>query len=191
MVESCLKFKRDLWTVLFYMDQTVWFIMWSYQKCCKHGRQLKICLYLEYCGLSNKKVIVLISQVQDAVIDLIAEDFIETEVINPDLGEEIPNIATEVLSHYDTKVMRRELKEVYPYMFEVYGLDFKDSNNAVFVFVSQWGSALKAKSLFIFLVSIFLKYEIEWIGVQYTNQFYNLIIFYKFCLWTQRTCTRT
>ena len=98
---------------------------------------MKICLYLKYCGLSNKKVIVLISQVQDAVIDLIAEDFIETEVINPDLGEEIPNIATEVLSHYDTKVMRRELKEVYPYTFEVYGLDFKESNNAIFIFVSQ------------------------------------------------------
>ena len=48
----------------------------------------------------------------DAVIDLIAEDFIEAEVIIPDLDEVIPEIATEVLSHYDTKVMRRELKEV-------------------------------------------------------------------------------
>ena len=51
-------------------------------------------------------------QVNDAVIDLIAEDFIEAEVIIPDLDEVIPEVATEVLSHYDTKVMRRELKEV-------------------------------------------------------------------------------
>ena len=54
----------------------------------------------------------IIFQVNDAVVDLIAEDFIEAEVIIPDLDEVIPEIATEVLSHYDTKVMRRELKEV-------------------------------------------------------------------------------
>ena len=37
---------------------------------------------------------------------------IAIEVIIPDLDEVIPEVATEVLSHYDTKVMRRELKEV-------------------------------------------------------------------------------
>ena len=36
---------------------------------------------------------------------------IAIEVIIPDLDEVIPEIATEVLN-YDTKVMRRELKEV-------------------------------------------------------------------------------
>ena len=51
-------------------------------------------------------------QVEDSVFDIIAEDFIENQVIIPDLDELIPEVATEVLSHYDTKVMRRELKEV-------------------------------------------------------------------------------
>ena len=49
------------------------------------------------------------------MFDIIAEDFIEKEVIIPDLDEVVPEIATEVLSHYDTKVMRRELKEVSAY----------------------------------------------------------------------------
>ena len=58
-------------------------------------------------------------QVEDSVFDIIAEDFIENKVIIPDLDEVIPEVATEVLSHYDTKVMRRELKEVVEILYDI------------------------------------------------------------------------
>ncbi|KAL4228739.1 hypothetical protein ACF0H5_011782 [Mactra antiquata] len=50
--------------------------------------------------------------IEDAVFEIIAEEFIKYEVIESELEEEIPEIAKSVLSHYDTKVMKRELKEV-------------------------------------------------------------------------------
>ena len=59
-------------------------------------------------------------QIEDAVFDLIAEDFIRDEVIESELKEELPEIAKSVLTHYDTKVLRRELKEVYCYSVSVY-----------------------------------------------------------------------
>jgi len=40
------------------------------------------------------------------------EDFIKEEVIEAELADILPEIATEVLQHYDSKVMRRELKLV-------------------------------------------------------------------------------
>ncbi|XP_060552983.1 uncharacterized protein LOC132714204 isoform X5 [Ruditapes philippinarum] len=52
------------------------------------------------------------SVIEDALIDLIAEDFIRDVVIESELEEELPEIAKSVLTHYDTKVLRRELKEV-------------------------------------------------------------------------------
>ena len=53
-----------------------------------------------------------IYKVEDAVFEVYAEEFIEEEVIKAELAEEIPDMAKEVLTHFDTKVMRRELKEV-------------------------------------------------------------------------------
>ena len=46
------------------------------------------------------------------MFEVYAEEFIEEEVIKVELAEEIPDMAKEVLTHFDTKVMRRELKEV-------------------------------------------------------------------------------
>lgn len=46
------------------------------------------------------------------MFELIAEDFIRDEVIESEVGEISQEVANEVLSHYDTKVMRREMKEV-------------------------------------------------------------------------------
>lgn len=58
--------------------------------------------YVHYCGF----------QIEDSVFEIIAEDFIKDEVIESELEEEVPEIAKSVLSHYDSKVMKRELKEV-------------------------------------------------------------------------------
>ncbi|XP_052805907.1 uncharacterized protein LOC128235194 isoform X3 [Mya arenaria] len=52
------------------------------------------------------------SIVQDTMYEIMYEDFIRDEVIEAELEELLPEIAAEVLTHYDTKVMRRELKEV-------------------------------------------------------------------------------
>lgn len=51
-------------------------------------------------------------QIEDAVFELIAEDFIRTEVIVPEVEEMSQEVATEVLTHYDSKVMKREMKVV-------------------------------------------------------------------------------
>ncbi|KAK3588818.1 hypothetical protein CHS0354_028467 [Potamilus streckersoni] len=49
---------------------------------------------------------------EDAVFEIYAEEFIEKEVIATELEEEVPEIAKEVLSHYDNKITRREMLEV-------------------------------------------------------------------------------
>jgi hypothetical protein len=65
-------------------------------------------------------------QIEDALIDLIAEDFIRDVVIESELEEELPEIAKSVLTHYDTKVLRRELKEVRVDDFNSLVCSFKD-----------------------------------------------------------------
>ncbi|KAL5019724.1 hypothetical protein ScPMuIL_002616 [Solemya velum] len=50
--------------------------------------------------------------VNDAFTDLVAEDIIEEALIIPVIDEDAPEIATEVLDHYDSQIVRRELKEV-------------------------------------------------------------------------------
>ena len=51
-------------------------------------------------------------QVEDALFEIVAEDFIRSEVIVPEVEELSQEVATEVLNHYDSKVMKREMKEV-------------------------------------------------------------------------------
>nr|KAG5705384.1 hypothetical protein BaRGS_011156 [Batillaria attramentaria] len=50
--------------------------------------------------------------IEDVKFELIAEDFIEKEVIAPEVEEEATAVATEILQHYDNKVTKRELREV-------------------------------------------------------------------------------
>lgn len=45
--------------------------------------------------------------------ELIAEEFIQEEVIAPEVEEESTSIAKETLKHYDNKVARREFSEVF------------------------------------------------------------------------------
>ncbi|XP_076438564.1 uncharacterized protein LOC143277570 [Babylonia areolata] len=49
---------------------------------------------------------------EDIQADLIAEEFIEDEVIAAEVEEEAAAVANEILHHYDNKITRRELKEV-------------------------------------------------------------------------------
>ncbi|XP_012935277.1 uncharacterized protein LOC101850543 isoform X2 [Aplysia californica] len=49
---------------------------------------------------------------EETVFDIMAEEFIESEVIASEVKEEAQVIARETIQHYDTKVMRREFKEV-------------------------------------------------------------------------------
>ncbi|XP_048776948.2 uncharacterized protein LOC125681077 isoform X2 [Ostrea edulis] len=50
--------------------------------------------------------------VDDIVQELVLEEFIESYVIEHEVEEEIAEIAKEVLEHYDTKIEKRELREV-------------------------------------------------------------------------------
>ncbi|XP_052253861.1 uncharacterized protein LOC127860095 isoform X2 [Dreissena polymorpha] len=52
------------------------------------------------------------SIVQDAIFELMYEDFLRDEVIHGEVEELLTEVAKETLSHYDNKVMRRELKVV-------------------------------------------------------------------------------
>lgn len=51
-------------------------------------------------------------QVDDVILEIVLEEFIETYVIEPELEEELPEIAKDILEHYDTKIEKKELKEV-------------------------------------------------------------------------------
>ncbi|KAL8598409.1 hypothetical protein ACOMHN_032686 [Nucella lapillus] len=55
---------------------------------------------------------VLPAMLEDIHLDLIIGDFIQSEVIAPEVKEEAGVVAEEVLHHYDDKVTKRELKEV-------------------------------------------------------------------------------
>lgn len=48
----------------------------------------------------------------EITFDLIAEDFIQTEVIAPEVQEESEVLARETIQYYDDKVLKRQLKEV-------------------------------------------------------------------------------
>ncbi|RUS73246.1 hypothetical protein EGW08_018989 [Elysia chlorotica] len=49
---------------------------------------------------------------EDTIFDIMAEDFIEREVIASEIKEELQIVAKEVLDHYDSKVLKREFREV-------------------------------------------------------------------------------
>ncbi|GFN85328.1 hypothetical protein PoB_001183400 [Plakobranchus ocellatus] len=49
---------------------------------------------------------------EDTLFDIMADDFIEREVITSEVKEESEAIAREVIQHYDSKVMKREFREV-------------------------------------------------------------------------------
>ncbi|GFR84614.1 hypothetical protein ElyMa_006005400 [Elysia marginata] len=49
---------------------------------------------------------------EDTIFDIMAEDFIEREVIASEIKEESEVVAREVLDHYDSKIMKREFREV-------------------------------------------------------------------------------
>lgn len=61
-------------------------------------------------------------QVDDIVQEMVLEEFIENYVIEHEVEEEISEIAKEVLEHYDTKIEKRELREVNDYqnLFNLY-----------------------------------------------------------------------
>ena len=75
-----------------------------------HDCQTTAPLYMES-YLYLYKVLILL-QVEDALFEIVAEDFIRSEVIVPEVEELSQEVATEVLNHYDSKVMKREMKEV-------------------------------------------------------------------------------
>eukprot|EP00105_Crassostrea_gigas_P016646 XP_011434107.1 PREDICTED: uncharacterized protein LOC105333013 [Crassostrea gigas] len=50
--------------------------------------------------------------VDDVILEVILEEFINTYVIEPEMEEEISEIAKEVLEHYDTKIEKKELREI-------------------------------------------------------------------------------
>ncbi|XP_022326583.2 uncharacterized protein LOC111126331 isoform X2 [Crassostrea virginica] len=50
--------------------------------------------------------------VDDVILEIVLEEFIETYVIEPELEEELPEIAKDILEHYDTKIEKKELKEI-------------------------------------------------------------------------------
>ena len=49
-----------------------------------------------------------------------ADDFIEREVIASEIKEESQVVAREVLDHYDSKVMKREFRDVSPAGFQYF-----------------------------------------------------------------------
>lgn len=53
-----------------------------------------------------------VTQLNEVQFELIAEEFIQEEVIAPEVEEESTSIAKETLKHYDNKVARREFSEV-------------------------------------------------------------------------------
>ena len=48
----------------------------------------------------------------DAITEVEDEDFLEAEVIRPEVHDIIQDVAIEILEHYDNKVRRRQLSEV-------------------------------------------------------------------------------
>nr|XP_022326581.1 uncharacterized protein LOC111126331 isoform X1 [Crassostrea virginica] len=50
--------------------------------------------------------------VDDVILEIVLEEFIEIYVIEPELEEELPEIAKDILEHYDTKIEKKELKEI-------------------------------------------------------------------------------
>lgn len=50
--------------------------------------------------------------VDDVILEVILEEFIDTYVIEPEMEEEISEIAKEVLERYDTKIEKKELREI-------------------------------------------------------------------------------
>ncbi|XP_061185672.1 uncharacterized protein LOC133193756 [Saccostrea echinata] len=50
--------------------------------------------------------------VDDVVFEMVMEEFIQNYVIEQELEDELPKIAKEVLEHYDTKIEKKELREV-------------------------------------------------------------------------------
>lgn len=55
--------------------------------------------------------------------DIIAEDFIDAEVIHSEVKEEAEVIARETIQYYDDKVLRREFKEVSGCFFLSHSLE--------------------------------------------------------------------
>ncbi|XP_071111289.1 uncharacterized protein [Haliotis cracherodii] len=49
---------------------------------------------------------------EEAVFDIIAEDFLEDEVIGPEVEDEAVVVAKDIIQHYDSKITRREMKSV-------------------------------------------------------------------------------
>lgn len=65
------------------------------------------------------KCYIIIFQINEVLTDIVIEQIIEDDIIIQEVNEEAPEVAQEVLSQYDSKIERREMKEVYLFITKI------------------------------------------------------------------------
>lgn len=69
-------------------------------------------IYSSSCINGEKIINFIVFQLDEALFEIVAEDFIASEVIAPEVKDEATAVARETIQSLDNKIMRKELKEV-------------------------------------------------------------------------------